>query len=72
MEDARRGMREAGASAQPESPALRCPRCGAWLGARASSALAEQRRAQDAGRPVAVRDDAPYCGCCGLLIATSA
>jgi hypothetical protein len=60
-------------SDEPHSgPALRCPRCGARLGHAASAALDEQRRAQAAGQPVAVRDDAPWCGCCGLLIATGA
>jgi hypothetical protein len=54
------------------APALRCPRCGAWLGARASAALEAQRRAQAEGRAAAVGDDAPYCGCCGLLVATPA
>ena len=53
-------------------PALRCPRCGTWLGARASAALEAQRRAQAEGHPVAVADDAPFCGCCGLLVATPA
>ena len=58
-------------SAAPE-PALRCPRCGTWLGARASAALTAQREAQAEGLPVALGDDAPFCGCCGLLVATPA
>ena len=53
------------------APARRCPRCGAWLGARASAALVAQRQAQAEGQPVAVGEDAPFCGCCGLLIATA-
>ena len=74
--DAGGGTRDAGtgaarrADSTSTSPALRCPRCGAWLSARASTALAAQRRAEGEGRAVAVCDDAPFCGCCGLLVAT--
>lgn len=70
------GVREPEPQAAPGTPhpepvsSLRCPRCGSRLGAQASQALARARQAQAAGRQVAVRDDAPFCGCCGLLIAT--
>ena len=50
----------------------RCPRCGARLGERAATALRAQRRLQAEGRTPAVPDDAAFCGCCGLLFASSA
>lgn len=49
---------------------LRCPRCGSRLGAGAARALLAQRRAETEGRTLAVTDDAPFCGCCGLLFPT--
>jgi hypothetical protein len=53
------------------APDTRCPRCGARLSARAAEALLRARVARAEGRPVAVAaDDPPFCGCCGLLIAT--
>jgi hypothetical protein len=51
-------------------PAPRCPRCGSRLGAAASRALARMRRAEAEGRTLAVSDEAPFCGCCGLLFPT--